>query len=183
MMNEWVVRPATLSEVEALEALIGISARNLNTEHYTPSQVESIIKYVYGVDTQLIRDQTYLLVQEGDTVIGCGGWSRRKTLFGGDQLKADSPDNLLDPRTEPARIRAFFVHPAWARRGIGSVLMQACESAAADAGFSTLELMATLTGEFLYTRFGFIPVEERDVVLPDGNIMKVRRMTKSIPAF
>jgi len=181
MMNEWVVRPATLDDVEALEALINTSARSLNTEHYTPSQVESIIKYVYGVDTQLIRDQTYLLVQEGDTLIGCGGWSRRKTLYGGDQLKVDSLDNLLDPQSEPARIRAFFVHPGWARRGIGSVMMQACERAAKDAGFGTLELMATLTGEFLYTRFGFLPIEEIDVPLPDGNLMKVRRMTKTIP--
>jgi GNAT superfamily N-acetyltransferase len=180
-MNEWVVRPAILSDIETLKALIGTSARILNTQHYTPSQVESIIKYVYGVDTQLIYDQTYLLVSEGDTVIGCGGWSRRKTLFGGDQLKADAPDNLLDPATEPARIRAFFVHPDWARRGVGSMLMQACENAAKAAGFSTLELMATLTGEFLYTRFGFLPVEELDVALPDGNTMTVRRMTKDIP--
>lgn len=181
-MHDWVVRPASLEDSEALKVLIATSARKLNAEHYTPSQVESIIKYVYGVDTQLIHDQTYLLVMEGDTVIGCGGWSRRKTLFGGDQLKANSQDNLLDPNTEPARIRAFFVHPGWARRGVGSLLMQTCERAARSAGFSTLELMATLTGEFLYTRFGFLRVEELDVALPDGNTMAVRRMIKKIPS-
>jgi GNAT superfamily N-acetyltransferase len=135
---------------------------------------------VYGVDTQLIPDQTYFAVQDGDTIIGCGGWSKRKTLYGGDQLKSDSPDNLLNPATDAARIRAFFVHPNWARKGIGSLLMRACEDAAREAGFRSMELMATLTGELLYARFGFVVVEETDVVLPDQQVMKVRRMTKVI---
>ena len=152
----------------------------MNAEHYTPSQVESILKYVYGVDTQLIHDGTYFVVQDGDAYVGCGGWSRRKTLYGGDQRKADAPDNLLDPAVDAARIRAFFVHPEWARRGIGSLLMETCEDAAHAAGFRTMELMATLTGELLYARFGFTVADETDVVLPDGNVMKVRRMVKAI---
>ncbi|MCA9906227.1 MAG: GNAT family N-acetyltransferase [Anaerolineae bacterium] len=179
-METWNLRLATLDDSDALRALISLSARGLNSEHYTPEQVESILTYVYGVDTQLILDQTYFVVQDRDAFVGCGGWSRRKTLYGGDQHKADSPDNLLDPATEAARIRAFFVHPASARKGIGSALMQACEDAAKAAGFHKLELMATLTGEYLYARFGFTPVEETDVVLPDGNVMKVRRMIKDI---
>ncbi|MEP7291093.1 MAG: GNAT family N-acetyltransferase [Chloroflexota bacterium] len=178
-MDLWNTRLATLDDVEALQALIRLSARGLNSQHYTPQQVESILKYVYGVDTQLIHDQTYFVVQDEDTYIGCGGWSRRKTLYGGDQRK-EAVDNLLDPATDAARIRAFFVHPNWARKGIGSLLMRACEDAAFAAGFRTMELMATLTGEPLYTRFGFVLAEATEVVLPDGNLMKLRRMTKAI---
>jgi GNAT superfamily N-acetyltransferase len=169
-----------MEDSDALKDLIALAARGLNSEHYSPEQVESILKYVYGIDTQLIRDQTYFVVQDGAALIGCGGWSRRKTLYGGDQRKADVPDELLDPGTEAARIRAFFVHPSWARKGVGSLLMETCERSAREAGFRSMELMATLTGEFLYARFGFVAVEEVDVVLPDGNIMKVRRMAKDI---
>jgi GNAT superfamily N-acetyltransferase len=179
-MTSWTAQLATLEDIDALQHLIALSARGLNTEHYTHEQVESILKYVYGIDTQLIRDQTYFVVRDGEEFIGCGGWSRRKTLYGGDQHKTDAVDNLLNPETDAARIRAFFVHPNWARKGIGSILMNACEQAARDAGFHRMELMATLTGESLYARFGFESVEEVDVVLPDGNIMKVRRMTKDI---
>lgn len=182
-MRTWQVRLAVPEDIDALQTLIALSARGLNAEHYTPAQVESILKYVYGVDTQLIRDGTYFVVQDGGDYVGCGGWSRRKTLYGGDQRKADSPDNLLDPAVDAARIRAFFVHPNWARQGIGSLLMETCEQAARAAGFSTMELMATLTGELLYARFGFAVADETDVVLPDGNVMKVRRMVKGIEAL
>lgn len=183
-MQTWTIRLATAEDVEKLQRLIAVSARGLNAEHYTPEQVESILKYVYGIDTQLIHDGTYFVVVEGAQIIGCGGWSKRRTLYGGDQHKAAEAeqDNLLDPATDPARIRAFFVHPNWARKGVGSLLMQACEDAAREAGFRSLALMATLTGEKLYERFGFAPQETRDVVLPDGNIMKVRRMTKTLPS-
>ncbi len=180
-METGMIRLAVMDDVEALQALIQVSARGLNSEHYTPQQVESILRYVYGIDTQLIRDHTYFVVQTGTACVGCGGWSRRRTLYGGDQLKADSPDNLLDPSVDAARIRAFFVHPDWARKGIGSQLMDACEQAARRAGFRSMELMATLTGEKLYARFGFGVAEESDVVLPDGEVMKVRRMTKRLP--
>ncbi len=154
-MQPWTTRLATMEDIEALQQLISVSARGLNSEHYTSEQVESILKYVYGVDTQLILDGTYFIVQDGPAFIGCGGWSRRNTLYGGDQLKADDVDNLLNPAADAARIRAFFVHPDWARKGIGSLLMRACEQAAREAGFHRMELMATLTGELLYARFGF----------------------------
>jgi GNAT superfamily N-acetyltransferase len=179
-MKSWQTRPAQLEDVEALQNLITLSARGLNTEDYTPEVIESILKYVYGVDTQLIRDQTYFVIQDGTAYIGCGGWSKRKTLYGGDQHKDDQSDNLLDPATDAARIRAFFVHPDWARKGVGSALMKACEQAAKDAGFRRMELAATLTGEKLYTQFGFETVAEIDEVLPDEKVMKVRRMMKQI---
>jgi GNAT superfamily N-acetyltransferase len=179
-MQTWTIRLASADDVETLRHLIVVSARGLNAEDYTPEQVESILKYVYGVDTQLIHDGTYFVVQAGAEIIGCGGWSKRRTLYGGDQHKGNAEDNLLDPSADPARIRAFFVLPNWARKGAGSLLMQACEDAAQAAGFHSLALMATLTGEKLYERFSFEAQETRDVVLPDGNIMKVRRMTKTL---
>ena len=174
------VRLATLNDVDALKALIAVSARGLNPADYTLAQVESMLRSVYGVDTQLLLDETYYVVEESGVMLGCGGWSKRKTLYGGDQHKADSEDSLLDPATDAARIRAFFVHPDWARRGVGSLLMQTCEDAARRAGFHKMELMATLTGEYLYARFGFVAVEEVDVTLPDGELMKVRRMARDI---
>ena len=179
-MNAWQTRPATLDDVPALRDLIARSARGLNMADYTPAQVESILRHVYGVDTQLLHDQTYYVVEAGSVIIGCGGWSKRNTLYGGDQHKTSAADNLLDPATDAARIRAFFVDPGWARKGVGGLLMQTCENAARDFGFRKMELMATLTGEYLYACFGFTPVEEVDVTLPDGELMKVRRMTKPI---
>jgi GNAT superfamily N-acetyltransferase len=179
-MESWKTRLATLEDMEALQALIIASARNLNSEHYSPQQIESILKYVYGVDTQLIHDKSYFVVQDAETYIGCGGWSRRKTLYGGDQLKAGAADNLLDPATDAARIRAFFVHPDWARQGVGTCLMKACEEAAKEAGFKTMELMATLTGELLYTKFGFEVVEELDTILADETVIPLRKMRKLI---
>jgi GNAT superfamily N-acetyltransferase len=179
-MKSWITRSAITEDTEAPQDLIARSARGLNTDHYSPALVESILKYVYGIDTQLILDQTYFVVRDGEAIIGCGGWSRRKTLYGGDQHKSSEQDNLLNPATDPARIRAFFVHPDWARQGVGSVLMQKCERAAREAGFHSMELMATLTGEALYARFGFQTVEEVDVTLPDGQQIRVRRMMKDI---
>lgn len=173
-------RLATLRDVAALRQLIALSARSLNREHYTPEQVESTLKYVYGVDTQLIYDQTYFVVEADGILVGCGGWSRRKNLYGGNQYKENTPNNLLDPTTDAARIRAFFVHPRWARKGVGSHLMRVCEQAAKEAGFRSLELMATLTGELLYERFGFKRVEEVETVLPDGTLLKTHRMRKPL---
>ena len=180
MTSERKVRLATLNDVDELRALIAASARGLNLGDYTPAQVESILRSVYGVDTQLLLDETYYVIEESSILLACGGWSKRKTLYGGDQHKTHAEDNLLDPATDAARIRAFFVHPDWARQGLGSLLMQTCEDAARAAGFHKMELMATLTGEYLYTRFGFVAVETVDVPLPDGEIMRVRRMTKAI---
>lgn len=179
-MESWNTRLATLDDVDVLKSLISESGRVLNSGDYSPQQVASLLKYAHGVDTQLIHDGTYFVVCEGETPIGCGGWSRRATLMGGDQHKGETPDPLLDPATDAARIRAFFVHPNWARKGVGSHLLQMCEQAAREAGFRSLELQATLTGEYLYARFGFETFEEVDVTLPDGTIVKGRRMRKDL---
>ncbi len=114
---------------------------------------------MFGVDRQLIADSTYFVAEDGATLVGCGGWSKRKTLYGGDHGRDASEDALLDPATAPARIRAFFVHPRWARRGIGRKLLAACERAAAAAGFRSLELVATLAGVPLYAAGGYRTLE------------------------
>jgi GNAT superfamily N-acetyltransferase len=173
------VRIATEADLPAIRALIPRSVRGLSAGFYTAEQIESSIRYVFGPDTQLIADGTYFVAVDGDAVAGCGGWSARRTLYGGDQAK-DADDPRLDPATEPARIRAFFVHPDHARRGIASAIYRACVDAARAAGFRSLELMATLPGEPLYRTFGFVPVEPVQSVLPDGVVIGFVRMTRNI---
>jgi GNAT superfamily N-acetyltransferase len=173
------LRLATSADIPALEVLIARSARGLSAPFYSTAQVESKLRHVFGVDTQLIEDGTYLVIELDRELVACGGWSRRGTLFGGDQMKA-GPDPLLDPATEPARIRAFFVDPAHARRGLGTEILAACTDAAETAGFRRLELVATGAGEQLYHAHGFSIVERFEVNLPDGIRVPVARMAKSI---
>jgi GNAT superfamily N-acetyltransferase len=173
------LRLATAEDLPALRALIPDSVRALSQGFYTPEQIESAIRYVFGPDTQLIADGTYFAAEAEGMIVGCGGWSRRRTLYGGDQMK-DADDPLLDPATEAARIRAFFVHPQWARRGVGSAIMRACSDAAAQAGFQRLELMATLPGEPLYRAFGFEALERVETTLPDGVRVPFVRMDRAI---
>jgi GNAT superfamily N-acetyltransferase len=173
------VRVATEEDLAAIRELIPHSVRGLSVGYYTPAQIESSIRYVFGPDTQLISDGTYFVAERGDAVAGCGGWSARRTLYGGDQAK-DADDPRLDPATEPARIRAFFVHPDHARRGVASAIYEACVAAARAAGFRSLELMATLPGEPLYRTFGFHPVEQVESVLPDGVPIRFVRMAREI---
>lgn len=175
------VRVATADDLPAIRALIPDSVRRLSVGFYTPAQIESSIRYVFGPDTQLIADGTYLVAESGDAIVGCGGWSARRTLYGGDQAK-DADDPRLDPATEAARIRAFFVHPDHARRGIASAIYAACVAAARGAGFRSLELMATLPGEPLYRAFGFAPVEQVVDTLPDGVSLRFVRMSRAINA-
>lgn len=173
------VRVATEADLPAIRALIPDSVRGLSVGFYTPEQVESSIRHVFGPDTQLIADGTYFVAVDEDTVVGCGGWSARRTLYGGDQAK-DADDPRLDPATEPARIRAFFVHPDHARRGIASAIYDACVAAARAAGFRALELMATLPGVPLYRTFGFHPVEPVEDTLSDGVTIGFVRMRRAI---
>lgn len=173
------VRVATDGDLAALRDLIPRSVRGLSAGYYTPREVESSIRYVFGPDTQLIADGTYFVAESGGEVVGCGGWSARRTLYGGDQAK-DADDPRLDPATESARIRAFFVHPDHARRGIASAIYDACVAAARAAGFRSLELMATLPGEPLYRTFGFHPVEQVESTLPDGVAIGFVRMRRNI---
>lgn len=173
------VRAATGADVDALRALIPRSARALSAGYYTAAEAESAIRHVFGVDTQLVADGTYLVAELDGALAGCGGWSRRRTLYGGDQHKA-AADPLLDPATDAARIRAFFVAPEFARRGVGAALMRACAAAAHAAGFRRLELMATLPGIPLYEAFGFRRLEEVRERMPDGVLVPFVRMAREL---
>lgn len=169
------LRLARHADVPRLQALIALSGRALSAGYYSPSQADAITRHVFGVDTQLIDDGTYFVIENDDGIVACGGWSKRRTLFGGDQTKR-GPDPLLDPATESARIRAFFVHPAMARRGLGRQLMDACLTAAKHEGFNALELVATLPGEPLYLAAGFSVLERFTLDLPGDVTVPVSRM-------
>ncbi len=180
------IRLAAPADVPALADLIDASVRGLQSRDYTPAQIDGALRAVYGVDTQLIADGTYFVVESGPgalvgvpVIVGCGGWSKRKTLYGGDRFQARE-DSLLDPRCDAAKIRAFFVHPAWARRGIGAMILEACESAAVGAGFTRLEMGATLTGVRFYLAKGYRAVEDLAVPLPDGEALPIVRMEKTV---
>ncbi len=150
-----LIRKATLADRPAIEALIARSARGLSADDYRPSQIEGALRGAFGLDSQLLADQTYFVAEENGRLAGCGGWSYRSTLFGGD-TRTGRDSSILDPRTQAARIRAFFVAPDAARRGIGSLLLEHCERAARSHGFSHVELMATLPGVKLYAARGYI---------------------------
>lgn len=173
--DRWM-RLATAADIPALRELIEASVRGLQAE-YTAEQREAALGTVFGVDSRLIADGTYYLVEVNGLLAGCGGWSKRKTLFGADAM-ADREDDLLDPATDAAKIRAFFVHPDFARRGIGTQILEACEAAAITAGFSRFELGATLAGVKLYERHGYEVIEQVDVVLDGGVVLPVVRMGK-----
>jgi GNAT superfamily N-acetyltransferase len=179
MAEDFAVRLATAADLPALERLIPRSVRGLSRGYYDERQIESAIRHVFGPDTQLIADGTYFVVTAGDSIVGCGGWSKRRTLYGGDQMKSGA-DPLVDPASEPARIRAFFVDPEWSRRGIGSKLMDACVDAARAAGFRTLELAATLPGVPLYRAFGFRELERVQAPTPDGVGLPIVRMARAV---
>jgi GNAT superfamily N-acetyltransferase len=175
------LRPAVLDDLPVLNALVAESVWVLQAGEYTEAQRDAAIRLVYGVDTQLVRDGTYFVVEQDSQIVACGGWSRRKTLFGGDQHRPTREPELLDATTDAARIRAFFVRPGWERRGIGSALVGACELAAVAEGFRQIEMASTLTGVALYRAHGYQEVERIDVPLEDGLVMPVIRMTKSFP--
>lgn len=142
--------------------------------------MEAALGPVFGVDRELIRDGTYFVVEHQQALVGCGGWSKRRTLFGGDAGRARGQSELLDPARDAARIRAFFVHPDWARRGIGREIMNACEQAIAEARFKSIELVATLAGEPLYSAFSYTAVERYDIPLADGQLLPAVRMFKRL---
>jgi GNAT superfamily N-acetyltransferase len=179
-----MLRPATTADIPALESLIDLSVRVLQAGDYAPHQIESAIEGVFGVDTRLIADGTYFLVEAATPagtleLAACGGWSKRRTLYGADRGPSRE-DTLLDPVHDLARIRAFFVHPAWVRRGIGTMLLDACERAAIAAGFQGFELGATLTGERLFRVRGYTPIERIEVPLANGATLPVIRMWKRL---
>jgi GNAT superfamily N-acetyltransferase len=177
------IRPAVPADVPVLQQLIDASVRELQAQDYTPAQMEGALKTVFGVDSQLIADGTYLVAEalqagdSGDVIAGCGGWSKRKTLYGGDKWTGRE-DSLLDPLHDAAKIRAFFIHPAWARRGVGTLILEACEAAAKSAGFTRYEMGATLTGAKLFGVKGYVPVKRIEIPLVNGESLPVIHMEK-----
>jgi GNAT superfamily N-acetyltransferase len=173
-------RLATRADIPHLGPLIEASIRGLQTNDYTPRQIEGAIGHALGLDTQLIADQTYFIATPSDdpaTLAGCGGWSFRATLFGSDR----GPNRIgahLNPATDPAKIRAIFVHPAFARRGLGSFILEHCERAARAAGFRSAEMGSTLTGVPLYTLRGYRELDRLEVPLPNGDVLPVVRMNR-----
>ena len=179
-MANFDLRHACVDDIPQIADLIKLSVRTLHRDHHTTAQIEAALTAVFGVDRRLIQDQTYLVVEDEGQIVACGGWSRRRTLFGSDAFPHREEGDLL-PGHDAAKIRAFFVHPQWARQGLGGKLLLSCEQAAAAAGFKALELGATLSGEPLYARYGFTAVERLDVSLNDGQIsLPIVRMTKSL---
>jgi len=162
-----VLRKATLEDRPALEELIAQSARGLSRAQYTDTQVEAALGGAFGVDSELIRDETYFVAEVGGRIVGCGGWSRRATLFGSD-AQPGRRSELLDPATDSARIRAFFVHPEWARRGIGRAILENCEAEALAHGFRSAELLSTLPGHPFYRMLGYAGDERVQHSLRDG---------------
>ncbi len=179
MSAEWHLRPAREGDIPALESLIALSVRGLLSAHYPPDVIEASIGSAFGVDSQLIRDGSYFAVESGGVIVACGGWSRRATTYGADRHHSRE-DAVLDPAKDPARIRAFFVHPDWARGGIGKAILAASEEAAQAAGFSRALLIGTLAGEKLYTACGYTAGEPYDAPLPGGLPLRVIPMTKGL---
>jgi GNAT superfamily N-acetyltransferase len=171
------VRSATRADIPELSRLIQHSVRELHRHDYTELQIEGALESTFGVDTALIDDRTSFVIEIESEIVACGGWSKRKTLFGGDRW-TNRENDLLDPAIDAAKIRAFFVHPGWARRGLGTLLLERCEEAARAAGFRRFELGATLVGVLLYERRGYKEVDRVEVPLANGETAPVVRMVK-----
>jgi GNAT superfamily N-acetyltransferase len=190
MQTDWKLRVATEDDIGAMEKLIPLSVRGLQASYYSAAQMEAALGSAFGVDRQLILDKTYFVVEHPPSlgsgaageceIIGCGGWSKRKTLFGSDH-QTNRDDAELNPASDPARIRAFYVHPAWARRGIGRRILAECEQRIRAAGFTSVELAATLSGVAFYAACGYVSGERLDVPLPEGLSLEIVRMTKELP--
>lgn len=167
-----------MADIPAIQNLIRESVANLSVSYYTTKQIASGLSHIFGVDTQLIRDSTYFVAEVEGEIVGSGGWSKRKTLYGGDQLTSNRLDALLDPAGEPARIRAFYIHPRWSRKGIAGRILDSCEAAARAAGFSEAELVATLPGVPFYSARGYEKCDPISLETPDGESLPAFRMTK-----
>lgn len=172
-----MLRTATPADIPAMEALIARSGIGLSKGFYTDEQAQAVTRHVFGVDSQLVKDGTYFVIERDGALLACGGWSKRATLFGADRMK-EKEDPLLDPATQPARIRAFFVDPSVPRQGLGTMLIRHCEAAAASEGFTALEMAATMPGVPLYRSAGYAEVEDIVLDLPGNVRVPLARMRK-----
>jgi len=177
---QFAIRSASTADIPALEALIEQSVRQLQASDYSPRQIDASIGSVFGIDRQLLADRTYFVAtptDDPDRLVACGGWSYRRTLYGSDQ-HTERDGAQLNPATDFAKIRAIFVHPAWARRGLGTLILNHCEAAAQAAGFSRFEMGSTLTGVALYKLKGYVERNRIGVPLPNGEPLEVVVMEK-----
>jgi GNAT superfamily N-acetyltransferase len=171
-------RLAATSDMEVLTALMNAAIGDLLPQFLPPEQVEASFA-VMGLDTTLIEDGTYFVIELGGELAGCGGWSRRATLFGGNHTRGRDA-RLLDPKTEPARVRAMYTSPHFTRRGVGRLVLALCEEAARKEGFSRVELAATMGGKPLYEACGYQPIEAMQVATPNGVEVPLLRMGKTL---
>jgi GNAT superfamily N-acetyltransferase len=178
-MVHWTVRPAHLSEKDALNSLIYASARALSKSDYSFQQIEGLLQFVFGVDSELIHDQTYFVVEKEGVVVACGGWSKRRTLFGGDVCKTRD-SGYLDPSKDAAKIRAFFVHPDFSRQGLAKLLIDHCEKAAKEFGFKKMELMSTVPGIKFYQSQGYRGEQKINYTLPSGIVIELLPLYKTL---
>ncbi len=176
------LRLARLAEAEAIDALMKASTAGLFPGYYDAGQTAASIRYIASVDRTLIEDDTYFVLEANGELVACGGWSRRDKLYSGSREGADDA-RLLDPAREPARVRAMFVRPGWTRRGLGTRILEACETAARQEGFARLALVATLPGFPLYEQFGFVATEQVEVQMPDGTTVPAVAMEMPLPEF
>ena len=176
-MAEFTSRLAVRADVPALTVLMDAAIAELQRAFLDDAQIASS-RAIMGIDTQLIDDGTYFVAESHGDIAGCGGWSRRATLYGGNQAPGRD-SHLLDPAVDPARVRAMYTSPVYARRGVGRLVLSLCETAAAAEGFTRLELMSTLSGEPLYTAYGFQPVERLEDAT-GGAAVPIVRMEKHV---
>ena len=177
-MSKYELRKASTGDVPQISELISTSVRGLAKGIYNDRQIELSIVSVFGVDHQLIADGTYFVAESNGSIVGCGGWSRRKTLYGASGYENSRDPEELDPTTDTCKIRAFFIHPGSARQGIGRAILERCESDAKAAGFRSAEMMSTLPGVPLYEACGYSRHESVAVPISDGDEIECIRMSK-----
>ena len=174
-----IIRRASRDDTPELEQLIDASIRVLGGKFYNEQEIEESLVHVFGVDTTMIDDETYFVIQSESRIVGAGGWSHRKTPFGGDQAQPVRDAKYRSPGRDPAVIRAMFVHPDLARKGIGRLIIEHCEGEARKAGFQKFELVATLSGVSFYERMGYRKVNSLLYDMPIGSIKFVRMVNSS----
>jgi len=178
-MTGFQLRVATADDIPKIRELIEASVRGLQAKDYSPLQIEASLRTVFTIDSQLIADGTYFVaLNDVGELAGCGGWSKRKTLYGGDHQVEKIVPELLNPASDAAKVRAIFVHPRFARVGLGGLILRTAEEAAVEAGFRRFEMGSTLTGVSLYARKGYCEMERVLVPVGDGEEIEVVRMMK-----